>query len=74
MQLVSKDRQRRFTLEVSSKILSDGNGKPIGIHAIASLCSPTWCKEIRALTHLLERDGGRGACLAVALAAVRQKG
>ena len=35
MQLVSKDRQRRFTLEVSSKLLFDSSGKPSGIHAIA---------------------------------------
>ena len=33
--LVSKDRQRCFTLEVSSKLLFDQSGKPSGIHAIA---------------------------------------
>lgn len=35
MQLLAKGRQRRFTLEVSSKLLFDGNGRPIAIHAIA---------------------------------------
>jgi PAS domain S-box-containing protein len=35
MQLLAKDRQRRFTLEVNSKLLRDGDGRPVAIHAIA---------------------------------------
>jgi len=35
MQLLAKDRQRRFTLEVNSKLLLDGDGRPVAIHAIA---------------------------------------
>ena len=35
MQLMAKGGQRRFTLEVSSKLLFDAHGRPIAIHAIA---------------------------------------
>jgi PAS domain S-box-containing protein len=35
MQLLAKGRQRRFTLEVNSKLLFDAHGRPIAIHAIA---------------------------------------
>ena len=35
VELLAKDRQRRFTLEVNSKLLYDGAGRPIAIHAIA---------------------------------------
>jgi PAS domain S-box-containing protein len=35
MQLMGKNRQRLFTLEVSSKLLFDDDGKPVAIHAIA---------------------------------------
>lgn len=34
MQVMGKDQQRRFTLEVNSRLIFD-NGKPIAIHAIA---------------------------------------
>jgi PAS domain S-box-containing protein len=34
MELMAKDRQR-FTLEVNSKLLRDGDGRPVAIHAIA---------------------------------------
>ena len=35
MQLLAKDRQRRFTLEVSSKLILAADGAPVGIHSIA---------------------------------------
>jgi PAS domain S-box-containing protein len=35
MQLMGKNPQRLFTLEVSSKLLFDERGKPIAVHAIA---------------------------------------
>ena len=35
MQLLAKDRQRRCTLEVSSKLILAADGAPVGIHSIA---------------------------------------
>ncbi|RTL64361.1 MAG: PAS domain S-box protein [Hyphomicrobiales bacterium] len=35
MELLAKDKQRRFILEVSSKLMTDDDGRPLGIHAIA---------------------------------------
>jgi PAS domain S-box-containing protein len=54
MQLVSKGRQQYFTLEVSSKLLFDNSGNPIGIHAIARDISER--KEAEARQQVLIRE------------------
>jgi PAS domain S-box-containing protein len=54
MQLYGKDRRRRFTLEVNSKLLVDGSGRPTGIHAIAR--DITERKEAEARQALLVRE------------------
>ena len=54
MQLVSKDRQQRFTLEVSSKLLVDSSGKPLGVHAIARDISERKEAEARQLVLIRE--------------------
>jgi PAS domain S-box-containing protein len=54
MQIFGKDRQRRFTLEVNSKLLVDGNNKPIAIHAIAR--DITERKEAEARQSVLVRE------------------
>src|SRR5262249_7471587 len=35
MQAIAKDRQRRVTLEVNSKLMLKGTGEPVGIQSIA---------------------------------------
>jgi PAS domain S-box-containing protein len=35
MQLLSRDGRHRFTLEVNSKLILDGDGRPAGVHSIA---------------------------------------
>ena len=54
LQLVSKDGQRRFTLEASLKLLFDSNGEPTGIHAIARDISERKEAEARQLVLIRE--------------------
>jgi PAS domain S-box-containing protein len=54
MQLFGKDREKRFTLEVNSKLMYDADGKPTGIHAIARDVSGRKDAEARQL--LLVRE------------------
>jgi PAS domain S-box-containing protein len=54
MQVFGKDRQRRFTLEVNSRLLVDGNNKPIAIHASAR--DITERKEAEARQSVLVRE------------------
>lgn len=51
MELLSKDQDRSFTLEVSSKLMRDDAGQPQGIHAIAR--DITGRKEAEARQHIL---------------------
>jgi PAS domain S-box-containing protein len=54
MQLLGKDGKKRFTLEVSSKLIFDTHGKPAGIHAIARDVSER--KEAETRQSLLVRE------------------
>jgi PAS domain S-box-containing protein len=54
MELLAKDGQRRFTLEVSSKLLLNGEGVPVGIHAISR--DVTERKEAEARQLVLVRE------------------
>jgi PAS domain S-box-containing protein len=54
MQLLAKDRQRRFTLEVNSKLLFGSDNRPIAIHAIARDVSER--KDAEARQALLVRE------------------
>jgi PAS domain S-box-containing protein len=54
LQLISKDRQRRLTLESSLKLLFDSNGEPTGIHAIARDISERKEAEARQLVLIRE--------------------
>src|SRR5436190_13211051 len=65
MQLVSKDRQRRFTLEVSSKLLFARSGKPSGFHAIARDITERKEAEARQLVLIRELQHRTKTLLAV---------
>lgn len=54
MQWLGKDRRQRFTLEVSSRLMRDAAGLPVGIHAIAR--DVTERKEAEARQLLLVRE------------------
>ena len=54
MQLLAKDRHRRFTLEVNSRLLFDGDGQPVAIHVIARDVSER--KDAEARQTLLVRE------------------
>jgi PAS domain S-box-containing protein len=54
MQLIAKNRQKRFTLEVSSKLMFDAAGNPVGIHAIARDVSERKEAEDRQLVLIRE--------------------
>jgi PAS domain S-box-containing protein len=53
-QVLAKDGQRRVTLEVNSKLILDGGGKPIGIHSIARDVSERKEAEARQLVLIRE--------------------
>ena len=54
MELLAKGGERRFTLEVNSKLLFDGDARPVAIHAIAR--DVTERKEAEARQKLLVRE------------------
>jgi PAS domain S-box-containing protein len=54
LELASKDRQRYITLEVSSTLLFDSSGNPVGIHAIARDISERKEAEARQLVLIRE--------------------
>ena len=54
MQLLAKDRQRRFTLEVNSKLMVDAEGKPFGIHSISRDITERKQAEARQLVLIRE--------------------
>lgn len=54
MQLLGKDREQRYTLEVNSKLMFDEDHKPVGVHAIARDVSGRKDAEARQL--LLVRE------------------
>jgi two-component sensor histidine kinase len=54
MQLLAKDRHRRFTLEVNSKLIFDAEGKPIGIHSISRDITERKQAEARQLVLIRE--------------------
>jgi PAS domain S-box-containing protein len=54
MQLFGKDRRRRYTLEVNSKVLVDASNQPVAIHAIAR--DITERKEAEARQSVLVRE------------------
>jgi PAS domain S-box-containing protein len=54
MELASKERQRYITLEVSSTLLFDSSGNPVGIHAIARDISERKEAEARQLVLIRE--------------------
>ena len=54
MQLFGKDRKERLTLEVNSKLVFDGDGKPVGIHSISRDVSERKEAEARQLVLIRE--------------------
>lgn len=54
MQLFGKDRRKRFTLEVNSKLMFDRAGKPIGIHSISRDITERKQAEARQLVLIRE--------------------
>jgi len=62
MHLFGKDHNQRFTLEVNSKLLSDLEGKPVGIHSISRDISERKEAEARQLvcSHPVTTLGGLG--------------
>jgi PAS domain S-box-containing protein len=54
MQLLAKDRINRFTLEVSSRLMFDSEGGPVGIHSIARDISGRKEAEARQLVLIRE--------------------
>jgi PAS domain S-box-containing protein len=54
IQLLAKDGKKRFTLEVNSKLMFDGEGRPVGIHSISRDISERKEAEARQLVLIRE--------------------
>ncbi len=72
MQLLGKDRRRRFILEVNSKVLVDASNTPVAIHAIARDITERKEAEVRQSVLVRELQHRTKNMLAVIQAIVSQ--